>query len=217
LRIAFAGLAARRGDPVSGETRAKKLRQCWRTRRSWFFGKLTGNVLHADQYTRAACDSISRIVVMLSAAGNSALNCKIESAVEVSSSLWRATCSLSGELLNDQFARDSQRGPRWVREGLGAAQLRIRGTDRARDSEHLAIAFKHDERRVLIGEPAKRCERDDSPWADHDQAAKAMSDAREPGVAAIRADPVFQKQVTAINTELDAVTEQGDDPMSRHD
>jgi len=72
---------------VSGETRAPKLRQCSGTRLKSFFGKLTGNVLHADQYTRAACDSINRIVVTLSAVGTSSLKRAIVSAVSVSSSL----------------------------------------------------------------------------------------------------------------------------------
>ncbi len=63
------------------------------TRLRLFFGKLMGNVLHADQYARAACDSISRTVVMLSAVGTAALNWAIAPAVAESSSLLRATCS----------------------------------------------------------------------------------------------------------------------------
>jgi hypothetical protein len=46
-----------------------------------------GRVLHADQYARAACDSINRIVVMLSPVGTSTLNWAIASAVAESSSV----------------------------------------------------------------------------------------------------------------------------------
>ncbi|HWO28013.1 MAG TPA: hypothetical protein VNO32_04370, partial [Candidatus Acidoferrum sp.] len=55
------------GEPVNGETRVPKLRQCSGTRGMSFFRKLMGNVLHADQYARAPCDSMRRIEEMSSA------------------------------------------------------------------------------------------------------------------------------------------------------
>src|SRR5579859_6345307 len=91
--MAFGGLAASRGDPVSGDTRAPNVHQWSGTRTRSFFGNVMGKVLHADQYARAACDSISRIVVMLSALASSAPKLETALAVDVSRSLRRATCS----------------------------------------------------------------------------------------------------------------------------
>lgn len=48
-------------------------------------------------------------------------------------------------------------------------------------------------------------------------AAKAMSDAWESGISAIRADAILKEQVTAIYADLDAIAEQGHDSVSRHD
>jgi hypothetical protein len=50
-------------------------------------------VRHADQYAKAAWDSIRRIVEMLSAVGISAMNLAMVSAILESSNLCRATCS----------------------------------------------------------------------------------------------------------------------------
>src|ERR1700757_1815214 len=69
--MAQAGVTARRGDPVKGEIRVPKLRQCSGTPRNSFFGKLTGSVRQADQYAWAACDSMARISRISFADGNS--------------------------------------------------------------------------------------------------------------------------------------------------
>jgi len=87
----FAVACARRSFASEGRpgpvTASTKLRQCSGTRFRSFFGKLIGKSLQADQYARAACDSMSRIVVLLSAPGSSVSNRAIASAVVESSSL----------------------------------------------------------------------------------------------------------------------------------
>jgi hypothetical protein len=65
----------------------------------------------------------------------------------------------------------------------------------------------------LIRQPAERSKRNHSLRADHDQAAKAMPDTRKTGMTAHSADPIFNQQVTAIYSGLDAIPEKGYHPV----
>src|ERR1035437_1779168 len=58
--IALGGLTASRGEPVSGEIRDPKERQCSGILDSSFRGYVIERVRHAVQYALAARDSISR-------------------------------------------------------------------------------------------------------------------------------------------------------------
>jgi hypothetical protein len=52
--------------------------------------------------------------------------------------------------------------------------------------------------------------------ADHDQAAKAMTNPRESEMSAIRTNAVVQQKVTPIDTDLDAVAEEGHHAVTRN-
>src|ERR1022692_4322635 len=63
-----------------------------------------------------------------------------------------------------------------MRKGLSATKLGVRRADGPGDSKYLAVAFKHGECYVLVGEPPKRGKRNHSFRADHDQPTNAMPD-----------------------------------------
>jgi hypothetical protein len=67
-----------------------------------------------------------------------------------------------------QFPRDPQGSTGLMGKGLSASQPSVGRANRAGRREHGAIPIKHDERSILIGQPAERCERYHPIGADHD-------------------------------------------------
>jgi hypothetical protein len=59
----------------------------------------------------------------------------------------------------------------------------------------------------LICQPAKRSERNKAVGPDHDEAAKAMSDARETSFTVNRANAVFDDKMPTVDAYCDSVTE----------
>ena len=99
-----------------------------------------------------------------------------------------------------------------MRKGLSATKLGVRRADGPGDSKYLAVAFKHGECYVLVGEPPKRGKRNHSFRADHDQPTNAMPDTRKTSMTARRADPILDQQMTAIHSGLNAISDQSHDP-----
>ena len=104
-----------------------------------------------------------------------------------------------------------------MREGLGAAEPCIGWADRTGRCENGPIAFQHHKTRLLIGQPAQRCQRHETIRTDHDQSAKAMPNTGKTELPAFGANAVVEKKVPAIHANLYAVSEEGYDSVTRHD
>jgi hypothetical protein len=63
---------------------------------------------------------------------------------------------LTYELLVDQFPRNLQGSPRMMGKGLGAPKPGVRWPDWPSRGEDGTVTLKHDERCILIGQPAQR-------------------------------------------------------------
>jgi hypothetical protein len=99
---------------------------------------------------------------------------------------------LAEQLLADQFSGYRDSHARFSCESsLRSAQSRVRGAYRASRDKHLAVALQHYKGGVLIGEPAKGREGNETVGADHDQTAKAMPNSGKPASMLIGADAVF--------------------------
>jgi hypothetical protein len=88
---------------------------------------------------------------------------------------------------------------------LSSPKASIRGVHRASCSEYRTVAIQHHKRGFLIGEPAQSIKRNQPVRSDYHQTPKTVSDAREPGMTAGRADTILQEQVSAINPGLYSV------------
>jgi len=71
--MALGGDTAQRGDPEAGDILVPKTFQCSGTLCASAFGKLTGKVLHADQYASPACASNWRIAGIVEAVSSAVL------------------------------------------------------------------------------------------------------------------------------------------------
>jgi hypothetical protein len=71
--------------------------------------------------------------------------------------------------------------------------------------QHRTVAIQHDERRLLIGEPAERRKRDDAVRSNDHKPTQIMADAREPRLPTWCADPILYDQMTAIDADGDAI------------
>ena len=202
--------------PSAVRRERQKLRQCSGIRFRSFLGKLIGNVLHADQYTRAACDSISRIVVMLSALGNSVLNWAIPSAVVESSSLCRATrsCAASFWLISSRAIRNAD--PDECAVPWDLRSLLSEGRTGPVTARTLPSRSSMSESHVLVREPPEGCQGNHPIGADDNQSLQAVPYAWKARVAAIRPNSIQQDEVTTVYADLDAVAEKGHDTMTRH-
>ncbi|MFZ0213372.1 MAG: hypothetical protein WAL55_11725 [Candidatus Acidiferrales bacterium] len=101
-------------------------------------------------------------------------------------------------------------------KGLGASQSSIGRSNWAGCGEHGAVAIKHHEGCVLVGQPAKRSERNKSIGADDNETAQSMTYARQAGFAPSRTDAVVDGKVSAINVDFNAVTEERYNSVLRH-
>src|SRR6202035_2886104 len=100
-------------------------------------------------------------------------------------------------------------------ESLGATHLGIRRPNWAGCSKHGTIAVEHDKSSVLVGEPTKGGERNYSVRSDYNQTSKTMTHTRKTGCPTLAADTILKDQMSAINTNADAVTKEGYDSASR--
>ena len=72
------------------------------------------------------------------------------------------------------------------------------------------------EERQSPRQPAQGGERYEPVRADYDQSPKAMPNARKAEAPSIGTDAVVQDKVTAINADLDAISEEGDNTGFEH-
>jgi hypothetical protein len=112
---------------------------------------------------------------------------------------------MPGELPADQLARDLQRGSGLFGQCLSTSQPGIRRANRPGRGEHSTVALQHDEGCVLVCQPAESGQRNHSVGADHDETAKAVSDAWQASVAAVGTDAVVNCQVTSIDVNFNAI------------
>jgi len=69
----------------------------------------------------------------------------------------------------------------------------------------------------LIGQPAECGEGHHSVSADHNQSAKAVANAWNPGLASIRTNAIFKDKMAAVDLDSNPITDESHNPMSRCD
>ena len=94
-------------------------------------------------------------------------------------------------------------------KSLSTSQSRIRGTNRACDSEHGSIAFQHHEGRILLGKPPKRRQRNEAIRSNYDEASQAVPNFGKASFATVRTDTILNRQVTAFDVYPYPKTEEG--------
>src|SRR5882724_7208651 len=100
-------------------------------------------------------------------------------------------------------------------ESLSTPQFSIGWTDGPSDSEHSAVSLKHDESGILIRQPAQRGKGNHAIRADHHEPLQAVTDSRQSESSALGPDSVLNKQVSSIDTNLDAVSKECDYAVSK--
>jgi hypothetical protein len=80
--------------------------------------------------------------------------------------------------------------PTLISKRLGTPQSSIGRAYRAGHSKHRAVPFEHHECGVLIGEPAERCQRNETIRADYYETAKAMTNPGKTGFVALASHPI---------------------------
>ncbi|MFZ1030831.1 MAG: hypothetical protein WAN72_02485 [Candidatus Acidiferrales bacterium] len=78
-------------------------------------------------------------------------------------------------------------------ERLGSSEPSVRWSNRACGDENGTISIEHDECSVLIGKPAKSCERNYSVRPNHDESLETVSHTRKTSLAAIRTNSVLNR------------------------
>src|SRR5580693_3781810 len=102
-----------------------------------------------------------------------------------------------------------------MRESLNPTKSSVRRSDRTGCREYGTISIKHDKRSILVSKPAKRCQRNRSVRADHNEASQAMSDAGKTRLATVSTDSVLYGEMPAIHGYVNSVSEEGYNPTSR--
>jgi hypothetical protein len=95
-----------------------------------------------------------------------------------------------------------------VSKRLRASQPCVGRTYGTCDRKHGAVAIQRDKRGILISQPTKGSKSNHSIGADQHKSFQAVTNARKPGIAAIRTNTVFKNEMSAFDLGSYAVTEE---------
>jgi hypothetical protein len=111
---------------------------------------------------------------------------------------------LSGELLIDELASNSQCSPRRVREALGAAQPDITRCCWPGHEQDSAGPVQHHERSANVRKPPQCSERDETVLGDADQTFQPVAYSGESDLAALHAHAVLDFEVAGLHPHAHA-------------
>ena len=123
----------------------------------------------------------------------------------------RTSEACPAELLTDEFFGNLERRPIAECERLRSAELGIRWRDGASDSEHLASAVKHYERRTHVRNPAESLKGDEAVAPDHYQPLQPVTHTGQADGPALVGDSIVQDQMTSVNLNANAIAIQYED------